>query len=437
MCGSEACERGIKIHGTPLGHPLCGTPVAVDHDTPTDAVEPNPRLSCDVQSAWALLLHCGPAHANYFLRVIPPDRLQRYAADHDEVLWRCLCAVSDIPEDLCTITAREASLSTCRQQQMPQSSSPGFKDSKCQRGMSESLARRPPPRNIGEVERGAHVGGWHHEAAARLEWPFPDQLMTRSTEPGHCFYLKAAQLGMTFVVPPSHPLVRLESQLFGVLLLRRLRLPLPPSSRTYRCGRLLDCFGHHRAACAQAGVLGRRGFALEGAAARICREAGGRVATNIHVRDLDAPVPGNDGRRLEVVVDGPPFYGGAEMAVDTTLCYGFALRWLSSARTAKRDAIPLDEARQRKERTYPELVQPDRRAKLVVIAGEVGGRWSDEGSLIHQALGQGTPSRVTRGFEKTCRTSVAFEVVWPPGVCGGKDVCRFPLGATTNRECRW
>ena len=67
-----------------------------------------------------------------------------------------------------------------------------------------------------------------HEAAAPLQWHFLDHLMTRLTERGHCFVLTAAQLGMTFVVPPSHPLVRLESQLFGVLLLRRLRLPLPP-----------------------------------------------------------------------------------------------------------------------------------------------------------------------------------------------------------------
>ena len=45
--------------------------------------------------------------------------------------------------------------------------------------------------------------------------------------------------------------------------------------------------GHHRSACAVAGVLGRRGFPLENAAARICREAGGRVRTNVLVRDLD------------------------------------------------------------------------------------------------------------------------------------------------------
>ena len=60
-------------------------------------------------------------------------------------------------------------------------------------------------------------------------------------------------------------------------------------------------------------------FAAESAAARICREAGGQVTTNRFVRDLDIGVPVNDGRRLEVVVDGLPLYGGAQLAVDTTL----------------------------------------------------------------------------------------------------------------------
>ena len=45
----------------------------------------------------------------------------------------------------------------------------------------------------------------------------------------------------------------------------------------------------------------------------------GRVATNVLVRDLDIPVPVNDGRSLEVVVDGLPLFGGAQLAVDTTL----------------------------------------------------------------------------------------------------------------------
>ena len=66
-------------------------------------------------------------------------------------------------------------------------------------------------------------------------------------------------------------------------------------------------------------MLGRRGYALESVAARICREAGGRVRTNMFVRDMDLDVPVNDGRRLEVVVDGLPLHGGAQLAVDTTL----------------------------------------------------------------------------------------------------------------------
>ena len=46
---------------------------------------------------------------------------------------------------------------------------------------------------------------------------------------------------------------------------------------------------------------------LENAAARICREASGRVRTNVFVRDLDLGVVDQfDTRRLEVVVDGLP-----------------------------------------------------------------------------------------------------------------------------------
>ena len=87
-----------------------------------------------------------------------------------------------------------------------------------------------------------------------------------------------------------------------------------------RCHPAVDASGHHRAACSRAGVLERRGFALESAASRFCREAGGRVTTNVLVIDLDVAVPNAlDGRRLEVVADGLPLFGGAQLAVDTTL----------------------------------------------------------------------------------------------------------------------
>ena len=73
--------------------------------------------------------------------------------------------------------------------------------------------------------------------------------------------------GMSLCALPSSPQTRIESQLFWVLLLRRLRLPLPPCFGLV----LLDNSGHHhRASCGQAGVLRRRGFEAESAVARIC-----------------------------------------------------------------------------------------------------------------------------------------------------------------------
>ena len=74
--------------------------------------------------------------------------------------------------------------------------------------------------------------------------------------------------GVRFTVSPTGFETRIDPPLFRTLLLRRLRLPLSMSKRICRCGRPLDSRGHHRAACARAGLLGLRGFAVESAAAR-------------------------------------------------------------------------------------------------------------------------------------------------------------------------
>ena len=65
-------------------------------------------------------------------------------------------------------------------------------------------------------------------------------------------------------------------------------------------------------------MLVRRVCSLERAAARVCREAGARVATNVFLRDLNLGLPLTDGRRLEVVANGPPVFGGMHVAVDVT-----------------------------------------------------------------------------------------------------------------------
>ena len=183
--------------------------------------------------------------------------------------------------------------------------------------------------------------------------------------------------GIPFTCFPTSPQARFDSSVFRVLLLRRIWQPLPPSSRFCRCGLLLDPLGHHRAACGGAGVLGRRG--LESAAARVCREAGARVTTNVMVRDLDlVPQERVDGRRLEVVAGGLPSFNGAQLAVDTTMVAPLKRDGTPQPGSVDVDGAALVRARRRKERVYPELTGRHGRARLVVLACETGGRWSSE-----------------------------------------------------------
>ena len=85
----------------------------------------------------------------------------------------------------------------------------------------------------------------------------------------------------------------------------------------------------------------------------------------------------HDARRLEVLVDGLPLYGGAQLAIDTTVVPPIWGDGIARLGTANIDGI-IAQARRRKERTYPELVGRRSRARFVVLAGEVGGRWSEE-----------------------------------------------------------
>ena len=198
---------------------------------------------------------------------------------------------------------------------------------------------RPPCHDLDDQEPGVVRHGWQHEAASRVERDVRERrLMPRLAD--HERALLRSQsgpfAGMAFCAAPASFLTRIGSHLFRVLLLRRLRLPLLLSVRACLCGRLLHPFGHHRTSCSRAGVLGRRGFAVESAAARICREGGGRVTVNTLVRDMDLPVPNaRDARRLENVADGLPLFGGVQLAVDTNCGFSTALRRLPAQRRSE------------------------------------------------------------------------------------------------------
>ena len=115
---------------------------------------------------------------------------------------------------------------------------------------------RPPPRDPEDDEPGSQWQGWQHEASSRIEREFRDAQLFPTINDAQRALLRS-QSG------PGAAVTRLDSFTFRILLCRRLRLPLPLTKHFCRCGRRTDFCGHHRAACAQSGVLARRGFGGE------------------------------------------------------------------------------------------------------------------------------------------------------------------------------
>ena len=218
-------------------------------------------------------------------------------------------------------------------------------------------------------------------------------------------------------------------QPFRLLLLRRLgaHQPLPLSARWCRCGRPLDSLGHHQSACSRAGVLGHRGYPMETVMARICREAGARVRTDVMVRDLDLGAFNRlDGQRLEIIADGLPLWRGAQLAVDTTLVSPIKADGTARRHAARRNGIALEAARRAKERKYPELAGRGGRARLVVVGAEVGGRFSSETSQFLRGL----VSAKVRGVPPNLKgkAAAAWMRRWSSMLgCGGRQLfCTVP-----------
>ena len=185
-------------------------------------------------------------------------------------------------------------------------------------------------------------------------------------ESAHCFVHKVAlwRLSQTLLCPPARS--GFSTPTSGCFFCDDFAFLFPCLSHSCLCGRPLDCLGHHRASCSRAGVLGRRGFALESAAARVCGEAGARVSTNIFVRDLDVVAArAEDQRRIEVIAEGLPVFHGAPLRADGE----------PHRQCLDTDGAALDAVRRRKARTYPELAGGRGRVKLVVLASEIGGRF--------------------------------------------------------------
>ena len=227
---------------------------------------------------------------------------------------------------------------------------------------------------------GSHHRGWQQTGVTQVHRRFRTELQATLDPAGQA--MLESQSGpfasRVFTTVPYTADFTYPSHLFRVLLLRRLRLPLPLTARACRCRRALDPLGDHRAACPRSGALRSRGTPLERAAARVCREAGARVTTHTLLSDLNIPtVHRIDNRRIEVIANGLPLWGGSQLAIDTTIVSPLTSQAAPRQRRGQYAGTALRDARRSKERTYPELVQPGR-CRLVVFGVETGGRWSAE-----------------------------------------------------------
>ena len=95
-------------------------------------------------------------------------------------------------------------------------------------------------------------------------------------------------------------------------------------------------------------------------------------------------------------------FGGTLLAVDATSVSAVKADGSPQPQAAKKDGVRPAEARRRKERKYPELLEA-RRCKLVVAAMEVGGRWSEEAwtflELLAHAKARSSPTLMRRSTE--------------------------------------
>ena len=155
--------------------------------------------------------------------------------------------------------------------------------------------------------------------------------------------------------------------------------------------------------------------------ARICREAGGRVRTNMMVRNMDVQAPlAGDSRRLEVVVDGLPVTSGAQVAVDTTLVCALHQDGAPRRGATDRNGVALQIARRRKEITCPEFFESGATSKHTWWSWR--SRW-ERNKGIPQCIGDRARTQ-RNSSDEARRTGLADEMARYAGVHSGSRLLR-------------
>ena len=169
----------------------------------------------------------------------------------------------------------------------------------------------------------------------------------------------------------------LELAVFRTVVLERLRLPLQITDSHCECGGCLYQLGRNRGVCPKSGRLRSRAVAPERTLARICREAGAIVRTNVMLRDTNITVSALDERKVEVWASGLPLSHGAQLAIDITLRSALTTHGTASRSAARVDGAGFPQARRDKKAKYQSLWRAHD-ASWLSLQSRRGGRWRKE-----------------------------------------------------------
>ena len=458
--GAGVAPDGLVLLGAPFGTPeFVQAHLQQTLERQATLLNQLPNLH-DTQVGWLLLSCCACPRAQYALRTLPTASTHEYAIRHDAAVLRCLDSLlfADAAEGLPGQVAARVQLALrhgglglrSAARHAPAAFWASWADTlpallKRDRPFALRLAegleagselpellplqtardslsavgfevpswhdvlhgQEPRPLVLDEPQLD-NTRGWQRTASQAVDG-FCQRALLRELDASSAAPQAGPYAARIFTARPTSPELTLESPLFRALLLRRLRLPLPLTAARCRCRQPHDAFGDHLAACPRSGVLRSRGGPLERAAARVCREAGATVAMHALVRDLNVVPVRQDERRIEVIANGLPLWGGVQLAVDTTLVSPLTAAGMPRRDSGRTAGAALRVAERAKARAYPELAS-GRRCRLVVLGIEVGGRWSPQAAEFVRLLARSKARAALPAQRAAC--TAAFVLRW-------------------------
>ena len=389
----------------------------------------------DLQCAWQILIQSASPRCNHMLRALPPSASAAYAQGHDEGMWQAVDAlmaglpgtdaaktaakhIASLPMRLGGLGVRSATRTAlaaywaswadalpmlaarcpavcsyivealegipnenCLQELVVASEHLRSEGFLCMPAWSALADGTKPEQQPAEFESGEWHQGWQFYASSTREHFFRRRGILASSCSSYQAHLRSRSgpgAASALMGCPTLPEFVIEPHALRALILDRVRLPFPLTDIVCEgCGAELDNAGFHRSNCMLSGRVRKRARPLELAAARVCKEAGAKVQTDVFLRNLNMAVHPSDNRRIEVIASELPCFAGAQLAIDVTLRTSCTARGAPKSRADVSNGVVCDAARYDKERKYPELLEA-RRCKLVVLALEVGGRFSKE-----------------------------------------------------------